>query len=231
MLRPKPSSIESNQNGSNPRTQEFAGGISYNGEATRIASLDIQQELNRLEEMILAGFNIPLTRRTLVDEDKLLDQLDYIRLSLPEAFQEVVAIIQQREEILLQAEEYGQQIVDAAQAKRSQILDESDIIAEAEQEASEVRRQVQQECEAMLQETLAEIDRKRRACQQEIEEIRRQAIAEAEAIEQGADDYADGVLENIEQNLQDMLRVIRNGRQQLQLDSSQEDNSQFPKKK
>jgi hypothetical protein len=231
MLRPKQSGIEPNQNGSNPPPQEFADGISYDGDATRIASVDIQQELNRLEEMILAGFNIPLTRRTLVDEDKLLDQLDEIRLCLPEAFQEAAAIIQQKEEILLQAEEYGQQIVDAAQAKRSQILDESDIIRQAEHEAAELRRQVQQECDEMLQETLEEIDRKRRACQQEIEEMRRQAIAEAEAVEQGADDYADSVLENIEQNLQDMLRVIRNGRQQLLPDSSLEDNSQFPKKK
>ncbi|MGH8002432.1 MAG: DivIVA domain-containing protein [Brasilonema sp.] len=230
MLRRKPSSIELNQNGSNPPLQEFPEEISYNGDAMRTTSVDIQQELNRLEEMILAGFNIPLTRRTIVDEDKLLDQLDEIRLSLPEVFQEAAAIIQQKEEIFLEAEEYGQQIVDAAQAKRSQILDESDIIQQAERSAAELRRQVQQECEGMLQETLEEVDRKRRACQQEIEEMRRQAVAEAEAVEQGADDYADSVLENIEQNLLDMLRIIRNGRQQLQPDSSEEDHSQFPKK-
>lgn len=230
MLRPKPSSIELNQNGSSPPPQEFPEGISYNGNAMRTTSVDIQQELNRLEEMILAGFNIPLTRRTIVDEDRLLDQLDEIRLSLPEVFQQAAAIIQQKEEILLEAEEYGQQIVDAAQAKRSQILDESDIIRQAERSAGELRRQVQQECEGMLQDTLEEVDRKRRACQQEIEEMRRQSVAEAEAVEQGADDYADSVLENIEQNLLDMLRIIRNGRQQLQPDSSEEDHSQFPKK-
>jgi F0F1-type ATP synthase membrane subunit b/b' len=180
-----------------------------------MGSFDIQQELDRLEELIVSSFHIPLTRRAVVDEDKLFEQLDYIRLSLPEAFQEAAAIIQQREDILLQAEEYGQQVVDAAQAKRAQILDESDIIQQAEQEAAQLRRQVQQECDAMLQQTLEEIDRKRRACQQELEEMRRQAIAEAEAIEQGADDYADNVLENIEQQLQDMLKIIRNGRQQL----------------
>jgi hypothetical protein len=215
MLRPKQPGIESNQNGGNLTPEEFPNGISYNGDATAMGSLDIQQELDRLEELIVSSFHIPLTRRAVVDEDKLFEQLDYIRLSLPEAFQEAAAIIQQKEEILLQAEEYGQQVVDAAQAKRAQILDESDIIQQAEQEAAQLRRQVQQECDAMLQETLEEIDRKRRACQQELEEMRHQAIAEAEAIEQGADDYADNVLENIEQQLQDMLKIIRNGRQQL----------------
>ena len=38
---------------------------------------------------------------------KLLEQLDFIRLSLPEAFQEAILTIQQKEEILLEAEAYG----------------------------------------------------------------------------------------------------------------------------
>lgn len=171
--------------------------------------------------MILASTRIPLFNKTLIDEEKLLDHLDFIRVALPEAFQEAIIIIQQKEEIFLEAEEYGQRIVDAAQAKRAQILDASDIIRQAEQEAAQVRRQVQQECEEMMQETLAEIDRQRRSCQQELEEMQRQAFAEATAIEQGADEYADGVLGNIEQQLQDMMLIIRNGRQQLHQDEQQ----------
>ncbi|MBR8834169.1 MAG: DivIVA domain-containing protein [Stigonema ocellatum SAG 48.90 = DSM 106950] len=222
MLRSEPSSIEPNQNGSHLTAEEFT---------EESGSLDIQQELNNLEEIILSNPRIPLIRRTLVDEEKLLEQLDYIRLSLPTAFQEAATIISQKEEILLQAEEYGQQIVDAAQAKRAQILDESDIIRQAEREASELRRQVQQECDAMLQETLEEVDRKRRQCQQELEQMQTKAIAEAEAIEEGADQYADSVLENIEQHLNDMLRIIRNGRQQLHLDPPPQKNSPPPKRK
>ncbi len=188
--------------------------------------MDIQQELNRLEEMILANPRIPLWGRTLVDEEKLLDQLDMIQMALPGAFAQAVEIIQHKEDILLEAEEYGQQIVDAAQAKRAQILDASDIIREAEREAHELRRQVQQECDAMMQETLAEIDRQRRTCQQEIEEIHRQAMAEAKAIQDGADQYADNTLKNIEEQLQDMMRIIRNGRQQLQVENPPSHNSQ-----
>ena len=222
MLRSQPSSTEPNQNGSHLTPEEFT---------EESGSLEIQQELNHLEEIILANPRIPLIRRTLVDEEKLLEQLDYIRLSLPAAFQEAAGIIAQKEEILLQAEEYGQQIVDAAQAKRAQILDESDIIRQAEREAAELRRQVAQESEAMLQETLAEIDQRRRQCQQELEQMQQRAIAEAEAIEQGADNYADSVLENIEQHLSDMLRIIRNGRQQLHPETPPQRNSPPPKKK
>ena len=217
MLHPQPNGIEPNQNGQN--------GLSGSHPPSQLpqesASVDIQQELNRLEEMILTSFRIPLTRKTLIDEDKILEQLDFVRLSLPDAFQEAVLTIQQKEEILLEAEAYGQQMVEAAQAKRAQVLNESDIISQADQHTQQLQRQVQQECELRMQETLDEIERKRRACQQEIEEMRRLAMEEAEQIASGADQYADNVLENIEQELTESLQIIRNGRQQLYAEPQQ----------
>ncbi len=210
MLQPQLSNGEPNHNGSYPPTQDYPNGS---------GNVDIQQELNRLEELILYGLRIPLTGRTLIDEERLLEQLDFIRLSLPAVFQEAAVVLEQKQEVLLEAEEYGQQIVDAAQAKRAQILAESDIIRQAEREAEQLRQQVQQECEAMMQETLTEIDLKRRACQQELEEMRKTAIAQAQEIENGADEYADSVLEGIERDLEDMLRIITNGRQQLRQDT------------
>ncbi|WP_157162634.1 DivIVA domain-containing protein [Cylindrospermum stagnale] len=231
MLRPQLSQVESNHHGNNLPPEDYANGNSP-GEALRTGGVDIQQELNRLEEIVLSSLRIPLTGRTLVDEEKLLEQLDFIRLSLPSVFQEAAVIVEQKEEILLEAEEYGQQVVDAAQAKRAQILAESDIIRQAEREAEQLRRQVKQECDAMMQDTLAEIERKQRACQQELEEMRQTAIAQAEQIEDGADEYADGVLENIEQDLQEMLRIITNGRQQLrQVDTPPPKNSTNYKKR
>jgi hypothetical protein len=222
MLQPKLSNVEPNHNGNNHSPQEYTEGA---------GNIDLQEELNRLEEIILAGLKIPLTGRTLVDEEKLLEQLDFIRVSLPSFFEEAALILDQKEEILLEAEEYGQQVVEAAQAKRAQILAESDVIKQAEREAEQLRRQVQQECDAMMQETLAEIEQKRRACMQELEEMRQTAIAQAQEIENGADQYADSVLEGIEQDLKDMLRIITNGRQELRADTSLQRNSSPPKKR
>ncbi|BAZ04189.1 hypothetical protein [Calothrix sp. NIES-3974] len=214
MLRQQVPSIQPEVNGINPHQSNFADELPSN-ETMQLGGGNIQAELNRLEEMILNGFRIPLTRRTIVDEEKLLEILDYIRLSLPDAFNEALSIIQQKQEILLEAEEYGQQIIDAAQAKRSQILNDSDIIRQAQREAEQMHLRVQQECETMMQDTLEEIENLRRQCQQELEQMRQNAIAQAEEIEKGADEYADSVLENIEEDLTEMLRVIRNGRQQL----------------
>ena len=168
--------------------------------------------------MVLASPRIPLTRRTLVDEEQLLDQLDLVRLNLPPAFQEAQAIVHQKQEILLKAEQYAQELIAVAQDKVAQILNEMDIVRQAELEAQQIRQQMQQECDAVREETLDEVDKIRRQAQQEVEQMRLRAIAESEEIQQGADEYADSVLENIEQQLHDMLRIVRNGRQELQPD-------------
>ncbi|NET00764.1 MAG: DivIVA domain-containing protein [Sphaerospermopsis sp. SIO1G2] len=181
--------------------------------------------------MVLAGLQVPLIGRTLVDEDKLLEQLDFVRVSLPSVFQAAAELLQQKEEIMLEAEEYGQQVVDAAQAKRAQILADNDIIRQAEREAEQLRRKVQLECDAMMQDTLAEIERKKQACLQELEEMRQTATAQAQEIEDGADKYADNVLGNIEQDLQTMLRIVSNGRLQLRGEIPKQRNSSNPKKK
>ncbi len=151
-----------------------------------------------------------------MDEEILLAQLDLIRENLPDAFDTAEKIVRQREEILLQAEEYAQEIMEAAERRADQLLDEMGIIQQAELEASQIRKRVQQECEAVQEQTLAEIERMRLQAQQELEQMRQLTLADCEDIQNGADEYADSVLLNIEQQLTDMLRVIRNGRQQLQ---------------
>lgn len=179
------------------------------------AAIDIQRELNRLEEMILDSPRIPLTRRTLVDEEQLLDQLDLIRLNLPSAFQESDIIVRHKDEILQEAEEYAQEIIAAAEQRAAQILNEMGLVQQARTEADQLRQQVQLECETLQQQTLTEIEQIRYRVQQEIEEMRSRTVAECEEIQNGADDYADHVLGSIEQQLDEMMRVIRNGRQQL----------------
>lgn len=187
--------------------------------------IDIQRELNRLEEIVLASPHIPLTRRTLVDEEQLLDQLDLVRVHLPTVFQEAQAIVQQKQEIILQAEQHAERIIQIAQAKAAQILNEMDIIQLAELEATQMRQQVQQEYEAAQEQNSSEIEQIRSQARQELEKMRLAALAESEEIQQGADEYADNVLQSIEQQLSDMLQIIHNGRQQLQKPSNYKSSS------
>lgn len=187
---------------------------------SRALDFNLQQELDQLEEMILESFHIPLTRRTIVDEDSLLNQLDIVRMNLPEAFEKALELLQQKQEILAQAEEYAQKIILSAQQRAAQIADETRIVQQAQAEAHQIRQQVQQECEVMQRQTLDEIEQMRYSAQQELQQMLQRTQAECADIQHGADEYAERVLGNIEQQLADMLKVIHNGRQQLSHNSN-----------
>jgi F0F1-type ATP synthase membrane subunit b/b' len=178
--------------------------------------VDIQQELEKLEEMILDGPR--LFSRTLVNEDQLLEQLERIQINLPPSFEEAKKVLEEKEEILLEAEQYAQEIIEMAEHRAAQILDEMGLIQQAEMEMKQLRQRVQQECEEAQEQTLLEIERMRRQTQQDVEELRQRALAECCDIQAGADLYADRVLSDLEMQFGDMLRVIRNGRQRLRPD-------------
>jgi hypothetical protein len=72
----------------------------------------------------------------------------------------------------------------------------------------------------MQQQVMMDIDQMRRQARQEFEEIQRMTIAECEEIQRGADDYADRVLSDLEVQFSEMMRVIRNGRQQIQTEAA-----------
>ncbi|HEY9879758.1 MAG TPA: hypothetical protein V6D29_14965 [Leptolyngbyaceae cyanobacterium] len=213
MLRPDPTPrINSRANGTGETPVDAAGQA---GLFSTAGGVDIQQELNKLEELILSSPRVPLSGRTLVDEDQLLDQLDLIRLSLPTAFHEATQVIQQRDAILAESQRYSQELVAAAEQQAAQILDELGIVRQAEQMAQQIKTQTQQDCDAMRSQVLAEIDQVRLQAQREWESMRQQALSEKTAIQEDADTYAGDVLGQLERQLTDMLRVIQNGRQQL----------------
>jgi F0F1-type ATP synthase membrane subunit b/b' len=184
-------------------------------DSNRAAEFNPQEELDLLEEIVLESFRVPLVRWTLIDEDKLLNQLDLVRMNLPEAFEKALALLRKKQEILAEAEEYAQRIIQSAQQRAAQILDETGIIQQAQAEAHQIRQQVQQDCDAIQRQTLSEIEQMRYKAQQELQQMYQQTQAECAQIQDGADEYADRVLGSIEQQLGEMLSIVRNGRQQL----------------
>ena len=171
---------------------------------TQSLNFDFQTELENLEETILAGNRIPLTELIIINEQLLLDRLDIIKENLPNQLATAITIVNRRQEIIAEAEKYALELTRSAREKATKIIHESAIVRQAEIEAAKIEIQTEDKCEQLLKKTKAEI-----------KQWRENAIAECQAIQMGADCYADEVLGNMEQQLLDMLAVIKNGRQQL----------------
>lgn len=203
-------------NGSNHHAErQAATGESPSQASDAVKRLDIQQSLNVLEELILESPRVPFSGRTLVDEDQLLEQLDRIRLNLPTVFQEAIQILQQRDRIISQANQFAQEMMDAAEQEAARRLDDLGIIQQAEAQARQIKQQLKDDCDAMRSQTQSEIEQWQTAAEQYWDEIKQQTETECTSLKQDADVYAAEVLQRIEHQLSDMMRVIRNGRTTL----------------
>lgn len=179
------------------------------------SGVDIQQELDRLEELILGSPRLPFSGRTLVDEDRVLDQLDLIRLNLPAAFRQASQIVQDKDALIAEAEQYARETILNAEQQAAQLLDELGIVQRAEQMAQQIKTQAEADCHALQAQVRGEIEQMHQQTQREWEAQRQQALAEQQQIQTDADAYADRVLAHMEHQLSQSLTVITNGRNQL----------------
>jgi cell division septum initiation protein DivIVA len=158
-----------------------------------LALMRVQEALDQLEAAILSSPRL-FWSRTLIDEEKILEQLDFIRLNLPTALEEAEEVLRQRDQILAEAHRYAQEIVAIAQRRAEQLVSESTILRQAQAQAEQLLRQTYQQSE----------------------EVWRQTLQESERLQREAHRYVDQVLQDLEMRLLESLRVIRNGRQSLQ---------------
>lgn len=180
--------------------------------------VELLSEFSRLEELLLNSPRVPLTGKTMVGEDELLEQMDFIRSNLPLALQTAQEILQERDRILVVAEQQAQQRIAAAHQDAFQIANQLGIVDRAKTEAAQLRQIAHAECEQLRQQTLMELEQHRAQHLQEIELMRQQALQECHEIQQAADVYADRVLQNIEQQLNELQAQVRRGRQHLNPD-------------
>ncbi len=164
----------------------------------------LQRELDEVERLVLQSYHIPLTSITIVNEARLLAQLDRVFESLPEAVRQSKAIVRERQEILQHAQTYARELVERAEQQAAQILDETGIVQRAQQDARQLHERARIECDKLRQQTL-----------QDIRQMRQQALDECQGLQAEAQDYAAAVLTDLEGRLCGMLQVMRNGRNSL----------------
>jgi cell division septum initiation protein DivIVA len=182
---------------------------------TEIDSSHIEAALDRLEETILNSPRVPLTGKTMINEEELLEQIDLIRLSIPPAIKTAQEILQYKNQIIQETQQQAQQMLAEANQRAYHIANELGIVERAEQEASEIHQIAISQSEQMRQQTIIEVERIRDLNVQEIERMRQETIAECQSIQSGADEYADRVLAQMEERLSEAIKSIQLGRQRL----------------
>jgi cell division septum initiation protein DivIVA len=95
--------------------------------------MDILHLVDRLEEIFNAGRPVPVFHRMLVDEDRVLEIIDQMRVSIPEEVKRAQQVLDQRDRIMAKADQMvdREALVAQAQGRADQIILNAKADAEA----------------------------------------------------------------------------------------------------
>lgn len=100
--------------------------------------MDILHLVDRLEEIFNAGRPIPLTHKLAVDEDRVLEIIDQMRVSIPDEVKKAQQILNQRDRLLAQAQEEAARTVQLAKEKGDQMVEREPLVVAAQARANEI---------------------------------------------------------------------------------------------
>jgi cell division septum initiation protein DivIVA len=111
--------------------------------------MDILHLVDRLEEIFNAGRPLPLTHKLLVDEDRVLELIDQMRVSIPDEVKKAQQILNQRDRILAQAQEEAARTVQLAKEKGDQMVERDTLTIAAQAKANEIMQAAQADAEVI----------------------------------------------------------------------------------
>jgi hypothetical protein len=94
--------------------------------------MDILHLIDRLEELFNESRAIPFTHNVVVDEEKMLDLIDQMRVAIPEEMKKAQQVMTQRDRILAQAQEEANRTLALAREKGEQLLERDSIVQNAQ---------------------------------------------------------------------------------------------------
>jgi nucleotide-binding universal stress UspA family protein len=100
--------------------------------------MDIEQLVNRIEEVIDSSKSVPLGSNKMVDPDAIYDIIDEIRNQYPEDLKQARWIVKQRQEMTEEAEREANRILEDAQDRARDLVADTQIVREAEARAAEI---------------------------------------------------------------------------------------------
>lgn len=104
-----------------------------------MTAIELDDLIDEIEDALAEGRRVPFSGRLLVDEERLLDIIDRMRVAIPEEQKRARRIVQEQERLIAEAQARVQQVLeergllDAIDAERARLLQQ------AEQEAAQVR--------------------------------------------------------------------------------------------
>ena len=107
--------------------------------------MDILHLVDRLESLMTSSRTIPFSVYRLVDEDRALELIDQMRISIPDEVKQAKRIYQERDRVIAQAHEEAGRLVELAREEAEALVQRDVISTTAERRAQTIIERAQRE--------------------------------------------------------------------------------------
>jgi hypothetical protein len=109
--------------------------------------MDILHLVDRLEELFNKSHAIPLTHNVIVDEDKFLDIIDQMRISVPEEVKKAQEVFTKKDRVMAQAQEEANRTLQIARDRADDLIGKETLVSDAKRRADQIIEQARGEGE------------------------------------------------------------------------------------
>jgi hypothetical protein len=127
--------------------------------------MDILHLVDRLEELINSSRSVPFSHTILVDEDRVLELIDQMRVSIPEEVKKAKKILGESERIKADANEEAARTLGAAREQSAVLVEREPLIAATQTRADQILQQarvnadvIQNDADQYVVESLSELE-------------------------------------------------------------------------
>jgi hypothetical protein len=137
------------------------------------STIELDQLIDEIEDILAQGRRVPFSGRLLVDEEKLLDIIDRMRVAVPEELKQARRVIAEQERLIgeaqarVQAALQEQGLLAAIEAERARLLDQ------AEREAVGIRNGADDYAHQVLEELQIRLGKLQASVQNGLGELRK----------------------------------------------------------
>jgi len=111
--------------------------------------MDILHLVDRLEELFNESRPIPLTHSVILDEDRILEIIDQMRISIPEEVKKAQQVLAQRDRVMAQAQEEATRTLSLAKRQTEETISKDSMVQAAQTRAEQILEQARAEVEVM----------------------------------------------------------------------------------
>ena len=114
--------------------------------------MDILHLVDRLEELFNESRPIPLTHNVIVDEDRMLEIIDQMRISIPDEVKNSQQVLAQRDRVLAQAQEEASRAISLSKKQAEEVIARDAIVEGAQGRAEQILAQARADAETIRRE-------------------------------------------------------------------------------